>query len=129
MSSNEAPQPKRIVIADDHAEIADLLSELIASFGYHVHTCYDGLQAQQAIGEHRPHSALLDISMPGISGYQVARWARSQADGASIRLIALTGHCDRKDHDSMKRAGFDEVLTKPLDLDQLRAVLDGGAAR
>lgn len=128
MSVSESLPQKSIVIADDHAEIADLLSELIASFGYRVHTCYDGIQAQQAIGQLWPHSALLDISMPGISGCQVARWTRSQTDGASIRLIALTGHGDRDDHDSMKDAGFDEVLVKPLDLDRLRAVLDGGSA-
>lgn len=128
MNDREASGRKRIVIADDHADIADLLAELIASFGYQVHTCYDGLQAQRAIGEFRPHSALLDISMPGISGCQVARWVRSQADGARIRLIALTGHGDGDDRDSMKRAGFDEVLAKPLDIDRLRAALDGGPA-
>lgn len=117
---------KQIVVADDHPEVADLLSELIESFGYEVRTCYDGLQAQQAIGEHWPHGALLDISMPGINGIQLARWARSQRAGAGIRLIALTGHASREDHERMRSAGFDEVLAKPLDFERLRAALDGG---
>lgn len=122
----QQPARKQIVVADDHPEVADLLSELIESFGYEVRTCYDGLQAQQAIGEHWPHSALLDISMPGINGVQLARWTRSQRAGADIRLIALTGHASREDHERMRSAGFDEVLAKPLDLERLRAALDGG---
>lgn len=117
---------KKIVVADDHPEIADLLSELITSFGYDVRTCYDGTQAQQAMGESWPDSALLDISMPGISGCQVARWARSQSAGASIRLIALTGHGCSEDHDSMRSAGFDEIIAKPPDFERLRAALEGG---
>lgn len=123
---SESVARKQIVVADDHPEIADLLSELIASFGYEVRTCYDGRQAQQAISESWPHSAVLDISMPNLNGCQVARWARSQSDGATIRLIALTGHGSSEDHLTIRNAGFDEVLAKPLDFERLRAALAAG---
>lgn len=114
----------RVVVADDNREIADLLSELIASFGYEVRTCYDGLQARALIAHEWPHLAVLDISMPGLNGCELARWIRTQDQGRSIRLVALTGHCGAEDCAHMLVAGFDEVLPKPFDMGRLQAVLE-----
>ena len=117
---------KRVVVADDNREIADLLSELIASFGYEVRTCYDGLQARALIALEWPHLAVLDISMPELNGCDLARWIRTQDEGRSIRLVALTGHCGAEDCAHMLAAGFDEILPKPFDMGRLQAVLEAG---
>ena len=118
-----------IVVADDNREIADLLSELIASFGHAVRTCYDGQQARAAIAGDWPQLAVLDISMPDLNGCELARWVREQATKREIQLVALTGHSAPDDCARILAAGFDEVLPKPFDIDRLQAVLAGGVGR
>ena len=119
---------RRVVVADDNREIADLLSELIASFGFEVRTCYDGLQARSLIALEWPQLAVLDISMPELNGCELARWIRTQDAGRHIRLVALTGHCSAEDCAHMHAAGFDEVLPKPFDMSRLQAVLEAVTA-
>lgn len=118
--------PRRIVIVDDNRDLADLLSEVAASFGLEVHTCYDGLQARSVISALRPQLAMLDISMPGIGGDELARWVRRQEGGEQIRLIALTGHSAADVRDVTRGGEFDLVLTKPLDLEGLQSALGVG---
>ena len=111
---------RRILIADDNRDVADLLSQLIGSFGHEVHTCYDGKQARSAIASLRPELVMLDISMPGMNGCELARWARQLEGGAETRLIALTGLTATEDRELMSEAGFDAIFTKPLDFDGLQ---------
>lgn len=115
-----------IVIADDNRDVADLMSHFVASLGLEVHTCYDGAQACSAISTLRPQVAMLDISMPGMNGCELARWVRQQEGGDQMRLIALTGHTAREERELMSSAGFDAVLTKPLDFDCLQRMLTSG---
>ena len=115
---------RRVVVADDNREIADLLSELITSFGFEVRTCYDGLQARSLIALEWPQLAVLDISMPELNGCELARWIGTQDEGRSIRLVALTGHCGADVRAYMLAAGFDDVLPKPFGIRGLQAVLD-----
>lgn len=119
---------ERILVADDNREIADLLAELLASLGHAVDT-YDGAQARAAIEAAPPRCAILDISMPGLDGCALARWVRACPDGATIRLVAMTGHCAADERARILDAGFDEVLAKPLDLDRLRRPVCGSLPR
>jgi CheY-like chemotaxis protein len=72
---------------------------------------------------------LLDIGLPGMDGYEVARRIRQQPDGASVRLIALTGYGQESDKSRTRAAGFDEHLVKPVELRNLHQALAGGATR
>ena len=112
-----------VVIADDQADLADLLGEVVRSFGYEVGVCYDGLSARELIATHRPGAALLDVSMPGMSGYELANWLRGEAWGQSMRLLAFTGHSSESEQLALREAGFDEVLLKPLGVEALRRAL------
>lgn len=119
----------RILVADDNREIADLLAELLESLGYAVDARYDGAQARAVLEAALPACAILDISMPDEDGCALARWIRARPDGGAIRLIALTGHTAPEDCTSILAAGFDVVLPKPFDLDQLEAALHGAHPR
>ena len=127
MGGTHMTYARRVVVADDNREIADLLSELIASFGHEVRTCYDGLQARALIELDWPQMAVLDISMPELNGCDLARWIRAQAEGRTIRLVALTGHSGAEDCAEILAAGFDEILPKPFDIGRLQAVLEASA--
>lgn len=114
---------RKILVADDNRDVADLLSDFIGSLGLEVHTCYDGMQARSAIAALRPQVVMLDVSMPGLNGCELAHWIRHQEGGDAVRLIALTGYTASEEHEMIAKAGFDTLLIKPLDLDGLERVL------
>lgn len=114
---------RKILVADDNRDVADLLTQFIESLGHEVHTCYDGIQVRSAISDFRPQLVMLDISMPGLNGCELARWIRHQEGGHGMRLIALTGYTASIEREVMDEAGFDSLLTKPLDLDGLEREL------
>jgi signal transduction histidine kinase/CheY-like chemotaxis protein len=111
----------RILIADDNKDSVESLSVLLAASGCQVDTAYNGAEALESARNLRPDVALLDIDMPLLDGYEVARRIREQ-DGRMM-LIALTGWSQQEDHNRSAEAGFDHHLTKPLDLAGLRAIL------
>jgi CheY-like chemotaxis protein len=84
---------------------------------------YDGPTAIEAAHRFRPEIVLLDIGMPGMDGYDVARALRSASDLGPIRLVALTGWGQKSDHERSLKAGFDLHLVKPVDPDQLMDLL------
>ncbi len=114
-------EPTRIVIVEDRAEIRDPLAELLEDEGYEVLTAEDGLLGLETITRARPSAALLDVGLPGIDGYELARRVRDDARTATIPLVAMTGYGSEQDRALAKEAGFDAHLTKPVDID---AVLD-----
>ena len=116
-----------VVIADDQADLADLLGEVVRSFGFEVGVCYDGLSARELIATHRPGAALLDVSMPGMSGYELASWLRGETWGQTMRLLAFTGHSSENEQLALREAGFDDVLLKPLGVEALRRALQCAA--
>lgn len=75
----------------------------------------------------QPDIALVDIGLPGMDGYEIARRFRAEPNGASVLLVALTGYGSPADRDRSREAGFDLHLLKPVDPDTLRSVLDGHA--
>jgi signal transduction histidine kinase/ActR/RegA family two-component response regulator len=117
----------RILIADDNKDSVESLSVLLAASGCQVDTAYNGAEALECARNLRPDVALLDIDMPLLDGYEVAR--RIREHGSRMVLIALTGWSQQEDHHRSAEAGFDHHLAKPLDLAALRAILSSWKAR
>ncbi|MDB6044996.1 MAG: Multi-sensor hybrid histidine kinase [Gammaproteobacteria bacterium] len=113
----------RILIADDNRDSAETLAALLRMDGHEVTTVHDGPVALSAFGELKPQVALLDIGMPGLTGYEVARKMRQAASGASLTLIAITGWGQDVDKERAVAAGFDHHLTKPVDPRRLADML------
>lgn len=121
-----ARTPRRILIVDDNADAADTLADLAALWGHEVRAVKDGFTALRAATEYRPEVILLDISMPGMSGYEVARAVRQDPSLEGVLLIALTGYGQDEDRRRTHEAGFDHHLTKPVDPELLRRLLADG---
>jgi len=116
------PPGTRILVADDNVDAADSLQRILAFYGYAVKTAYDGRAALAAAGEFRPQIAVLDIGMPEMDGYELARELRRRY-GRAIALVALTGWGQENDRRRSAEAGFDFHLTKPLDPNLLNDLL------
>ncbi len=113
--------PQRIVIVDDNADIRDLLQIKLRRLGHAVETAADGQTGFQRIVATRPDVAIIDIGMPGIDGYELARRVRGQLDHHVV-LIALTGFGQLEDKERAAQAGFDEHLTKPIRVEVLQKI-------
>ena len=101
----------------------------LADFGHTVEAVYSGAAALQAVERLNPEVVLLDLGLPGMDGFEVARQIRAMPAGDTIRLAAVTGWGQDEDKARTKQAGFDDHLTKPVDVERLRSVLarlDGG---
>jgi two-component system, sensor histidine kinase len=109
----------RLVLADDNVDFAESLQSILEMHGHSVVVVRDGEAAVAAIREERPDAAVLDIGMPGLNGYEVARRVRADPATASLPLIAVTGWGQSADRQAAADAGFDRHLLKPLDPDDL----------
>jgi CheY-like chemotaxis protein len=116
-------QGKRVLVVEDNDDSRATLEHLLRFDGFQVLTAADGKAGLELIRQERPDVALLDIGLPGMSGYEVAKQVRAEFDGQPIRLIALTGYGRAEDHTSVMAAGFDEHLVKPVSRDDLLKVL------
>lgn len=125
--TSEAPALRRIAIVEDNSDSRDTLYSLLRMDGYDVVAARDGLEGVNLILQQQPEVALVDIGLPGIDGYELARRVRN-ALGEGIRLIALTGYGRDEDRRAVLAAGFDEHLVKPLDPDDLIRVLGAPGA-
>ncbi|MCK8490210.1 PAS domain S-box protein [Spirosoma sp. RP8] len=114
---------QRILVVDDNADAALMLSVLLRLKGYEVHSRQSGQAGLEAVEQLKPGVVLLDIGMPGMDGYETARAIRQQSGGRDIVLIALTGYGGDEDKQRAREAGFDEHLIKPVDLGVLTALL------
>jgi PAS domain S-box-containing protein len=113
----------RVLIADDLRDAADSLAVLLRLSGHDVETAYDGEEALAKAERVRPDVALLDIGMPKLNGYDVARRIRSAPWGEHMLLVALTGWGQATDRRRTAEAGFNQHMTKPVDLADLHKVL------
>lgn len=118
-AANRANVRRRILIADDNRDSAETLAALLRMEGHEVKAVHDGPVALCAFGELKPDVALLDIGMPGLTGYEVARKMRQASGGAAVTLIAITGWGQDVDKERAHAAGFDHHLTKPVDPQKL----------
>jgi CheY-like chemotaxis protein len=112
-----------IVIADDDPAVCTSLAMVFEPRGYTVHTCSDGLAAVALCKDVRPGVALIDIDMPGIDGYEVARRVRADVDLADTRLVAVTGRSDSQASALAWDAGFHDFLSKPAPVSMLLAMI------
>lgn len=113
----------RILVSDDNRDAADTLADFLKLESHEVAVAYDGEQALQQYERMSPEVVLLDIGMPRLDGYEVARRIRAQAGGERPLLIALTGWGQAKDKAEAQAAGFDHHLTKPVDPEMLLQLL------
>ena len=118
----------RILLVDDNRDIADILAVLLAKSGSVVEKAYDALSALSLSSTFLPTIAILDIGLPDMSGYELAKRLRKQEGLADIQLIALTGYGASADRKKSKRAGFAEHLSKPVELEDLLGAVQRLAA-
>jgi CheY-like chemotaxis protein len=114
---------RRILIADDNRAAAESLAMLLQMEGHDVQVTYDGQQALDTFSAMQPEIALLDIGMPKVNGYEVARQMRHGANGRSLTLIAVTGWGQDSDRAKATAAGFNYHFTKPVEVDRLTELL------
>lgn len=123
-AESEKPFPPcRLMIVDDNPDVAKALVLLLSALGATVVAKHNGPEALEALKDFRPDALLLDIGMPGMDGFEVARRIRESEEHAGILLIALTGWGQDVDRIRSGEAGFDHHLVKPPDLEQLGSIL------
>ena len=114
---------RRILLADDNADFAQSLGQLLSSQGHEVTIAYDGEQALESAASFHPEIAFVDIGMPKVHGYDVARQLRERPDTRGCVLVAVTGWGQESDRQRAREAGFDRHLTKPVDPREIEAIL------
>jgi PAS domain S-box-containing protein len=120
-----AARTRRVLVVDDNRGAADSLAVILRLDGHEVAIAYDGRTALVESERLQPEVVLLDIGMPGMNGYEVARAVRAREWGTRVYLVALTGLGTSEDRERAQEAGFDTHLVKPVDLDALTALLTG----
>jgi DNA-binding response OmpR family regulator len=119
----QVDHPRRILLVDDYPDSADSLSLILSAVGHQVDVAHGGLAALTRADEFRPDTAILDIGLPDLDGFEVARRLRSAPWGRNLVLIAVTGW-DRDDHRTKSaEVGFDRHFVKPVDVNELRSFL------
>jgi PAS domain S-box-containing protein len=120
---------RRILVVDDNRDSALTLSMMLRLMGNETHTAFDGAAALQAADQFRPDLIVLDIGLPKMSGYEVARQVREQPWGRDMVLVALTGWGQEEDRRRSQQAGFNYHFVKPINIDDLKRVLTENQAQ
>jgi two-component system CheB/CheR fusion protein len=113
----------RVLLVEDNPDSRDMLQAVLKLDGFDVDVAADGQQGLDAILARPPDVALIDIGLPGLDGYEVARRVRKQFDRSEVHLVALTGYGQAKDREAVFQAGFDDHLVKPVNPADLARVL------
>ncbi len=116
-------QKLRILVVDDNVDAADMLAAFLMEIGHDVFVEHDAKRGLERACIERPHACVLDIGLPGMDGYELARRLRVQQETAHSILVALTGYAQEQDREQAAQAGFDHHFAKPLDLSLLVAIL------
>jgi len=117
------PEPRRILLIEDNREFAGGLKQLLEARGHSVDLAHDGAQALRVAHDSHPDVVLLDIGLPGLDGYEVARRLRRVSGLSGVRVIAVTGFGRVTDKQRCRRAGIDRYLVKPVGLPELEAAM------
>jgi len=127
-ASPTTPEPsgdrRRVMVVDDNRDAAELLAEALEMEGYQTRVAFDGPSALRVAAEFRPDLAFLDIGLPVMDGYELARRMRTLAQGPLL-LVAVTGYGQASDRARSAAAGFDEHLVKPIGIDSALAIAEG----
>ena len=110
---------------DDNAEAVKTTQMLLELWGHEIQTALDGPSGIKAAQIFKPEVIILDIGLPGMNGYEVAKCLRQLPGTEKVLLIALSGYGQEEDLRKSKEAGFDHHLVKPADMDQLQALISG----
>ncbi|MEO8628287.1 MAG: PAS domain S-box protein [Betaproteobacteria bacterium] len=127
-TSTPAHEAWRILIVDDNIDAADSLALLFDTIGHDAKVAYSSEAALRLAADYRPDFVLLDIGLPGMDGYKVAKQLREQSELKHLRLIALTGYGQERDFARSKEAGFDHHVVKPVEFDGLNNLMASLAA-
>jgi signal transduction histidine kinase/ActR/RegA family two-component response regulator len=127
-SSSQLAPIGRVLVVDDNRDALDTLVEALKEAGLEAFGAATPEEAVDVAARTTPNVAVLDIGLPGMTGFDLARALRGRANGASIRLIALTGYGRAQDAAAAREAGFDVFLVKPVDISALIATLQNTAA-
>jgi len=134
-ASNSDPEPRaprtehhRILIVEDSEDVRELLVECLQSLGHEVFSAADGSGGAERFAAVQPDIALVDVGLPDIDGYELARRIRAQPGGSRAHLVAVTGYGGAEVKREAELAGFDVHLTKPIDIQGLNAVLTAYSA-
>ena len=119
------PAPrKRILLVDDNSDAADSLGMILQLEGHQVEVSYQSHGVIERVHAFKPDIVLLDIWLPDVNGYDIARAIRASADARDVRLVALTGYGQLEDRKKSRLAGFDDHLVKPVEPAMLQHVLN-----
>ncbi len=118
-----AAMTRRILIVDDNEDGADLLDVALQTMGHTTRVAHDGPEALEAARDFQPDVALIDIGLPVMDGYEVARRLRTMFDAACPKLVAVTGYGQESDRQRAREAGFDRHLVKPVELSRLAELI------
>lgn len=116
---------RRVLVVDDNQDSAETIAMLIELWGHQARIVHNGPAALAEAPEWRPQVVLLDIGLPGIDGYEVARRLRQEPAMAGVMLVAMTGYGQERDRRMSSEAGFDHHLVKPVDPEVLQKLLAG----
>lgn len=114
---------RRVLVVDNLADTADSFARLLNLWGYDVEVVYEGDKVVEAADRFQPHAVLLDIGMPGMDGFRVARGLRERPELRRSVIVGITGYGDEDYRAQAKESGFDYYLLKPVDLDLLQELL------
>ncbi len=129
IESGESRRPgARVLVVDDNEDAAVLLADSLAQKGFETRTAGDAHQALEVMRSWWPEAAILDIGLPVVDGYELARQIRMLAGGDKLYLVALTGYGQAMDRERAIGAGFDHHLVKPVDVATIRSLLDAALA-
>jgi len=116
----------RILVVDDDEDLAHLLAKVLVTRNYEVRTARDSVSALRVAAEFTPDVALMDIGLPMMDGYELAREIRKILPEGTCRLIALTGFSEEGEKEKARAAGFEAHLLKPVNLATLRKAIESG---
>jgi two-component system CheB/CheR fusion protein len=119
------PQPRRVLVVEDNSDSRDMLCALLSRAGFECHAAESGTAALALAAEVAPEIVILDVGLPEMDGFEVARRLRANPKHAGLRLVALTGYGQATDRAASAEAGFDDHIVKPINSDELLRLLSG----
>lgn len=125
-STDSSGHRRRVLLVDDNVDFVSTLKILLSTMGHDIRIAHDGVTAQSVAREFQPEFAFLDIGMPGMNGYDLARHLRQSPETANAILVAVTGWGQDKDRQLSKSAGFNHHLVKPVELSQVMEIIEAG---
>jgi CheY-like chemotaxis protein len=120
--------PQKVLVVDDNRDTAMSCARLLKGMGHEVQTAFDGLAAIEAARSFKPQAILLDIGLPGMNGFEVAKTLRDEGFANEV-IVAVSGYGQPEDRERSRQAGFDDHLVKPVHQDALVIVLQQSADR